>query len=112
MAYKQQRVILTILEAGSPGLGSQVRALFQVADFLLFPHVAEEARKLSQASFYKGVYSIHGGSVSMSQEPQLQMLLPWALGFQHMNVGGGGVEGIQTFRPQHWIRKISSFQSL
>ena len=32
--------------------------------------------------------------------------------FSTYEFGGRGVEGIQTFRPQHWIRKISSFQSL
>ena len=44
-------LFLTILEAGSPRCQhSQVRALLQVADFSLYPHMAEWARKLCGVS--------------------------------------------------------------
>ena len=49
----RKNVSLTILEAGSPRCQhSQVRALHQVADFSLYPHMAEGARKLCGVSVF------------------------------------------------------------
>ena len=54
-----KHLFLTILEAGSLGLWYQhglVRVLFWVPDFLLYLHIADGARELSDL-FHKGIYN-------------------------------------------------------
>ena len=101
-----RNLFLTVLEARSLKSGCQcgwMRALFWVSDFSLCLHVAEGMRELCVVSFRRRTLipfvRIHPHDLSTSQ--RLHFLVPsyWALGYQHMNLGGRAGTNIQTIAP-------------
>ena len=89
---KKTKLLLTILEAGSLRSGcqhGQVRALFQVSDFLC-PHIVKGGREFCGVSFIRALISFTRAPPSwpnhLPKVPPPNTL--WGLGFQHMNLGG------------------------
>lgn len=69
-----RNVLLTVLGTGSPRLGCQhdwVRDLFQVADFLLYSHMAERTKDSSPLwdLFYKVTNPTYEGPILMTSSP-------------------------------------------
>ena len=94
MAYKKQTFV-TVLEAGNlrseyhcgwiPGGTS---SLWQTADFLLCPHMAQGARGLGGVPLVRALIPFMRALIlwpNHPQEPNLLIPSCWALGFQHTN---------------------------
>ena len=101
-----RNLFLTVLEARSLKSGRQcgwMRALFWVSDFSLCPHVAEGMRELFVVSFRRRtlIPFVRLCPHDLSTSQRLHFLVPsyWALGYQHMNLGGRAGTNIQTIAP-------------
>lgn len=94
-----QLIYFLVLEARSPRSGwwhGQLKALFQVADFLLHRHMVEGARELG-GIFYKSTNPIPDARLSWPNhllKPHLLMISPLGIRIQRVNSEGG----TKTFR--------------